>query len=107
MVNPIIIEFTVEKEMGYSRTEFFNQFKLFAKDLSYTINNNCILLSGLYTNKHKSSELKISLYEQSNRTIGALSISRLLVNFKFTHFTHTQYQLFLKKFDLSFQRGGG
>ena len=108
----------IEKEMGYSRLEFLNQFKCFAKDINYTIADNMITLhlnnrsnDSSFKNQNciKSDEenLFISFCEQSDRSIGSLNIPRLSVTFTFRNYTERQQMQFLKRFDLSFQRGGG
>jgi len=112
-----VSEFIIVKEMGYSRTEFLYQFKLFARDLKYTISKNSISLISTVTtvntptspgsNLQNTSQLIITFSEQTDRSIGSLNIPRLLVNFHFTNYTELQHKQFLQRFDLSFQRGGG
>jgi len=105
----------VEKEMGYSRQEFFNQFTLFSKrhsdsfitqfdsKVGYPDVDNTITIQAC----HSSSLISITLSEMSVRSIGSLKIPRLLVKFSFSQYTEAQQKDFLKQFDLSFQRGGG
>lgn len=104
-------EFIIDKEMGYSRFEFLNQFKLFAGELNYSISGNSIKLLADSTAATSTSpnitQLIITFSEQSDRIIGSLIIPRLFVNFHFINYTQEQYKQFFKKFDLSFQRGGG
>lgn len=104
-----VTELSINKEMGYSRVEFINQFKLFAKDLNYTLSVNSIkiLSSDINMLNRSNEQLIITFSEQSDRRIGALNIPRLCVNFHFTNYTEQRHKDFLKTFDLSFQRGGG
>lgn len=113
---------TIEKEMGYSRLAFLNQFKCFAKEINYTLADNTITLSlnrqlnncsikcsnngQNYINSDEAN-LSISFCEKSDRSIGSLNIPRLAVKFIFRNYTECQQMEFLKRFDLSFQRGGG
>ncbi len=112
----------IEKEMGYSRLAFLNQFKCFAKEINYTLADNTITLplnshSNNCSNKCSNNgqnyinsdeaNLSISFCEQSDRSIGSLNIPRLAVKFIFRNYTEGQQMEFLKRFDLSFQRGGG
>ncbi len=114
VVNQQITDFSHKKEMGYSKSEFINQFKLFAKGLSYKSNyqindTNIIILREARTQQFTKydSELSITFLELADRKIGALSISCSSVTFQFKNYSQLQYQQFLKNFDLSFQRGGG
>ena len=91
----------VEKEMGYSLQEFIQQFKLFAKQLDYQYTQNEFII----TNENNTVTIKLNV--KSNRKIASLLISCLLVTFTFENYTQAEQTEFLKKFDLSFQRGGG
>lgn len=99
--------------MGYSHFEFIKQFKIFAGEMTYTLSDNqieitaAVIDSKTEENIQNTSLLIITFSAQSDRIIGSLNISRLFVKFHFINYTEDQYQLFLKKFDLSFQRGGG
>ena len=112
----------IEKEMGYSRLAFLNQFRCFAKEIHYTLADNTITLplnkqlsncsnkcsnNGQNYIKSDEANLSISFFEQSDRSIGSLNIPRLTVKFTFRNYTECQQMEFLKRFDLSFQRGGG
>ncbi len=101
--NSPVEDIHIKKEMGYSQFEFINQFKNFAKELNYSMSKSTIKL----TDANDSSQLTINLTELTDRVIGSLKISRLEVLFYFKNYTPLQHQKFLKKFDLSFQRGGG
>lgn len=94
----------VEKEMGYSRTEFLNQFKLFARGKDYIHSGDTLELA---IDTVSNSFLLITFSELSERIIGSLKIPRLAVHFNFKHCTKAQTVDFFKRFDLSFQRGGG
>jgi len=103
----------IHKEMGYSRCEFIHQFKIFAASISYTLSEDQINIPTLSIEAQVQDKLqnpariKILFSELPDRIIGSLIISRLFVEFHFINYTEEQCQLFLKKFDLSFQRGGG
>ena len=112
----------IEKEMGYSRLAFLNQFKCFAKEINYTLADNTITLplnshsnncsnkcsnNGQNSIKSDEANLSISFCKQSDRSIGSLNIPRLSVKFVFRNYTEGQQMQFLKRFDMSFQRGGG
>jgi hypothetical protein len=96
---PIVIE----KEMGFTRLEFFNQFKFFSKEISYTIVDNAISISL----DENDAKVIINLNELSNRILGSLKLPRLSVQFIFNHCSELQQKEFIKKFDTSFQKGGG
>ena len=109
---------TVKKEMGFSQLEFFRQFEFFAKSLSIlfeqeislSLTDSQILIeSNDFLNFKESMrfKIKINLTPLAERSIGALIIPRLLVHFTFYHCTELQQKDFIKKFDISFQRGGG
>ena len=117
MADTPVCEFIIDKEMGYSRVEFLNQFKLFAGNLKYTTSKNSISICSASTTVNattspdskfeNTSQLIITFSEQVDRSIGSLNIPRLSVIFHFTNYTELQHKQFLQKFDLSFQRGGG
>lgn len=100
----------IEKEMGYSRREFLNQFKFFSRELNYSLLDNLIIIEE-FPLKHEScglnSSIHITLNEMPDRSIGSLNIPRLSVKFIFKNYSELQKKAFFKKFDFSFQRGGG
>ncbi len=100
----------VEKEMGYTRLEFVNQFKSFARHFSetvnYTIVDNSIIVH-FNDSSNPDSALTIHFFAQADRSIGSLRIPRLTVQFTFNNYTEFEQKQFFKKFNLSFQRGGG
>ncbi len=109
---------TVKKEMGFSQLEFFRQFEFFAKSLStlfeqeisLSLTDSQILIESndfLNFKEPMRFKIKINLTPLAERSIGALIIPRLLVHFTFYHCTELQQKDFIKKFDISFQRGGG
>lgn len=110
-----VIELTiVKKEMGFTRLEFLKQFKCFAREIEYTLTNNTIsfsmkndLTDPLAHSLKSTSSVSICLLELSDRVIASLRIPRISVIIKFYNFTEFQKKQFIKKFDLSFQRGGG
>jgi len=91
----------IEKEMGYSKESFFNQFKNFALQLSYTIQGQQIFLCD------EKRKVTVTLIEKNNRQLGALVLPSLAVKLEFENYTSEQQTLFLHQFDRSFQRGGG
>lgn len=96
----------IEKEMGYSRLEFFAQFELFSRHFpqnlrTKTTADKITLQSGV------ELKLIISLTELADRIIGSLVLPRLLVQFQFYNYSYEQQKEFIKKFDRSFQKGGG
>jgi len=113
-LNPIVVEeetivenkIIVEKEMGYGLKEFLNQFNLFAKEINYTLSGNTINIDSKNSSNANSS-VTINLLKKTDRTIGSLIIPRLWVQFIFTDYIELEKDHFLKKFDISFQRGGG
>ncbi len=100
---PVVSSVIVEKEMGYSRHEFLNQFKLFALQFDYTIKHNTITI----VNTMEKQLIEITLLEKQARQLGSLVIPCLAVSFSFKNYTRQQRLHFLQGFDLSFQRGGG
>jgi len=92
---------SVEKDMGYSYPEFIQQFKVFASDLEYQINDSNIVILG------KKNCLKIKLQQQADRIIASLKIPHIIVTFTFENYSKEQQSLFLKQFELSFHKGGG
>ena len=120
MADSPVSQLIIDKEMGYSRLEFINQFKIFARELNYTLSENSITIFTTDTvtdttadnfksqkNSQNTEQLIITFSEQADRSIGSLNIPRLFVNFHFINYTELQHKQFIKKFDLSFQRGGG
>ena len=101
MVKPYRLSSSVEKDMGYSHHEFIRQFKIFASDLDYEINDSDIVILG------KKSCLTIKLQQQADRIIASLRIPHLLVIFTFENYSQQQQNIFLQQFDLSFHKGGG
>ncbi len=98
----------IAKEMGYSRTEFLNQFKLFARDKDYILSGNTLEFPiDSHLDTQLNAYLLIAITELSERVIGSLKIPRLAVQFTFKNCSEQQCQAFFKRFDLSFQRGGG
>lgn len=95
--------YQIEKEMGYSLQEFLRQFKTFARQLEFQINNNNNDIVIIGHNKR----LTIKLIEQSDRIIASLRILRLSVIFSFENYTDDQQVKFLKQFEWSFHKGGG
>ena len=96
---PIVIE----KEMGFTRLEFLNQFKFFSKGITYAIVDNTISIS---LDKNDAKVI-INLIELSNRILGSLKLPRLSVQFTFNHCSELQQKAFIQKFDTSFHKGGG
>lgn len=103
---PVADTIIVAKEMGYSRHEFLNQFKLFALQFDYTINHNSIIIVSTMNTMDKQF-IEITLLEKQDRQLGSLNIPCLAVHFSFKNYTLQQHLDFLQRFDLSFQRGGG
>lgn len=100
----------VEKEMGYTRVEFLNQFKSFARHFSETVNYTIldnIIIFHFNDNSNPDSALTIRFFAQADRSIGSLRIPRLSVQFTFNNYTEFEQKQFFKRFNLSFQRGGG
>lgn len=108
----------VKKEMGFSQLEFFRQFKFFAKsipilfqtEISLNLSDSQILIQSNELLNLKDPlilKVQINLTQLSDRSIGSLIIPRLLVQFSFYNCTELQQKEFIKKFDISFQRGGG
>ncbi len=103
---PVADIIIVEKEMGYSRHEFLNQFKLFALQFDYKIKHNTITIVNTPDAMDKQF-IEITLLEKQARQLGSLTIPCLAVSFSFKNYTRQQQLHFLQGFDLSFQRGGG
>ena len=103
---------TVKKEMGFSSLEFFRQFDYFAKripiifqtEIALNLSDSQILIK---LNDDLNLKIEINLTQLSERSIGSLSIPRLLVQFNFYNCTELKQKEFIKQFDVSFQRGGG
>lgn len=110
---PVVSSVIVEKEMGYSRHEFLNQFKLLALQFDYKIRHNTITIVNTpdtIVNTMDTMEkqfIEITLLEKQARQLGSLIIPCLAVSFSFKNYTRQQRLHFLQGFDLSFQRGGG
>lgn len=93
----------IRKEMGCSRAEFLKQFGIFAQrySMTYQVSQNQIIA------QESQAEIKIEIIEQEQRQIGALMLPTLAVTFQFISHSKQQQEQFMRRFDRSFQRGGG
>jgi hypothetical protein len=90
--------------MAVTYDEFYRLInKTIKSDDKLTVDSNNSTVSFPFSD----GEINITLGEQQTRKIASLSIQHMLINFKFQNLTKNEIELYLNKFDITFQKGGG
>ena len=87
--------------MTISHDEFVRLLPKAINNKQYNINGNKIFVSG------DKQSVEISLGEQTSRKLGNLKLPATIITIELTGYSIEEQEVFLQRFDLAYQRGGG
>lgn len=99
-----VAEHTLQREMTISHREFHRL--LPAAVPGYQINGAGTIAIRVQRPEHNQL-LEIALGTERQRTLGALKLPVTDVRLRFSGFSETEFEAFLRRFDMAYQRGGG
>lgn len=93
----------IRRNMSISHAEFLRSLAPLGKHYPYEIDpsRQCIRVTG------KAGLIQILLGEERRKHLGSLELPETTVEFRFPALNKQEIELFLSRFDLCFQRGGG
>ena len=89
------------KDMGLSHREFFASLATLAREVPCRVSDSGATLA------YDSGKIHIALGPESQRQLGLMKLPQTWVSLEFHNLSKAQRALFLERFDLAFQRGGG
>lgn len=87
--------------MGFTRVEFMRILPAALHDYPFRLEGNCISV------EIGDKTLRITLGEEQVRRIALLALPYIPVEFDYAQVDETDFQTFLKQFDLYYRKGGG
>lgn len=90
-----------ERDMGCTSAEWLGWLPQAIGSNHYELSGSSVMI------QIDLGRLRLSWQEAPPRLIGLARIPRLLVNFRFSQLDEAQRYIFMKRFDLYMQRGGG
>ncbi len=92
------------RDMGYSDQEFYRLLPVAVGEYQLAeVGKNRFIVS----NQSATHSLELNLKPLPDRVLGSIRIKRVEIEFIFAGLTHNERLSFMKKFDRSYQRGGG
>ena len=91
-----------EKQMGYTHKEFLDNLPAAMKDQPYRVVNNRQVVIPI-----DQGQLTIHLGEQQVRNIASIVLPFMMVRFQFERVEENSRTVFYRKFQRSYQKGGG
>lgn len=89
------------RDMGVSHTDFFRTLPAALGHRPYSVENGGVRI------EEGDRRILLRLFEQSERVIGALRLPVTRVEFVFAGYPEAEIRVFMRRFDMHFQRGGG
>lgn len=94
----------LKRDMAVTHVEFY---RLIKKTIDNANNLSVDTANSLTRFPYANGEVIINLEKQQVRKIASLSIHHTIINFKFQNLTKNEIDSYLRKFDITFQKGGG
>ena len=95
---------TISRIMGSEHEEFY---RLIGKTLQSTQTLKVNKKSAKFCITSSEGTIRIHLEQVKRKKLGALQLPETVVNFEFKGLTENSIQSYMRRFDMTFQRGGG